>query len=228
MIFRRNRGIMPGFTRTDLLAALAAIIVLLAVGLNWRRRAQQNARAKVCMSNLRQIAHGVLQFANEHGGSLPGAFHADSGEAWWWYKEQVKGYIGLTGVSSEKNREFACPMDRGYSDPGPFWSNPRFDYTSYVFNGVTLPGTPNIAGWKVSEIIEPKRTLSVMEWSAHAPLSWHWSKTGSANAPFYSDAESITSFVDGHVDRVKIYYDGYNAAYTRDPIAGYDYRYSGK
>jgi hypothetical protein len=27
---------------------------------------------------------------------------------------------------------------------------------------------------------------------------------------------------------VKIYHDGYNAAYTRDPIPGYRYRYSGR
>ena len=32
-------------------------------------------------------------------------------------------------------------------------------------------------------------------------------------------------FVDGHVDFIKIYYDGINAAYTRDPIPGYNYKY---
>ena len=66
-----------------------------------------------------------------------------------------------------------------------------------------------------------------MEWAAHAPLSWHRSKTGKANAPFYRDAESVVAFADGHVSFTKMYYDGYNAAYTRDPIPGYDYKYSG-
>ena len=41
------------------------------------------------------------------------------------------------------------------------------------------------------------------------------------------DAQSVVAFVDGHVSFSKIYYDGYNAAYTRDPIGGYDYKYSG-
>jgi prepilin-type processing-associated H-X9-DG protein len=66
-----------------------------------------------------------------------------------------------------------------------------------------------------------------MEWCAHAPLSWHRSRTGKANAPFYSDAEAMVAFLDGHAEIIPIYYDGYNAAYTRDPIAGYKYRYSG-
>ena len=72
-----------------------------------------------------------------------------------------------------------------------------------------------------------RRTLLVMEWTAHAPLSWHKSKTGKQNAPFYCDAQSVVGYVDGHVSFTKIYYDGYNAAYTRNPIAGYDYKYSG-
>jgi hypothetical protein len=66
-----------------------------------------------------------------------------------------------------------------------------------------------------------------MEWTAHAPLSWHKSKTGKRNMPFYCDAESVVGFVDGHVALTRIYYDGYNAAYTQDPIYGYDYQYSG-
>ena len=44
--------------------------------------------------------------------------------------------------------------------------------------------------------------------------------------PFYCDAQSVVGFVDGHVSFSKIYYDGYNAAYTQDPIPGYDYQYS--
>jgi len=139
----------------------------------------------------------------------------------------VKGYVGLTGSSSSEDRVFACPVDRGYSDPRPFCRTARFDYGSYVFNGVQTLGTPNVAGWMVSAIQEPQHTLLVMEWPAHAPLSWHSSRTGRANAPFYCDAESVLGFVDGHVRFSPIYYDGYTPAYTRDPISGYDYKFSG-
>lgn len=217
-----------GFSRSDLLATLAFLFLLLSIGLAAQRRVQTRARMDLCQNNLKRIAHSVQMFANDNQGKLPGAPRAEGEDSWWWYKEQVKGYLGLTGPSSENDHVFACPLDRGYSDPGPFHTNARFDYNSYVFNGVFLPGCPNIAGWGVSEIAEPGRTLSVLEWCAHAPLSWHRSRTGQANAPFYSDAESMVSFVDGHASLEKIYYDGYNAAYTRDPIPGYKYRYSGK
>jgi hypothetical protein len=146
---------------------------------------------------------------------------------WWTYKEQVKSYAGLQGPPSVNDTVFACPSDRGYTDSKPFSRNPRFGFCSYVFNGVTLPGMPNIAGWKTTEVKQPDKTLLVMEFCAHAPFSWHYSKTGDRNMPFYNDAQSMTAFVDGHTAFTKIYYDGYNAAFTRDPVPGYTYKYSG-
>jgi hypothetical protein len=133
----------------------------------------------------------------------------------------------LSGASSANDTVFACPDDRGYTDTTPFHLNPRFDFSSYVYNGVTMTGMPNIAGLPLSSIRQPARTLLVMEWTAHAPLSWHKSKTGRKNMPFYCDAESVVGFVDGHVRFSKIYYDGYDAAYTQDPLPSYDYQYSG-
>lgn len=223
---RANPTQEAAFTKTDFLATLAAAALLAALVVVPLTVVRDNSRLKVCTDNLQQVGRAVLRFAEDHGTALPG--HTESGDPWWWYKEEVKGYTGLSGPSSPNDRVFACPVDRGYSDPTPFCRNPRFDYSSYVFNGVTLFGTPNIAGWKLPAVNQPKRTLLVMEWAAHAPLSWHRSKTGKANAPFYRDAECVVAFADGHADFIRIYYDGYNAAYTRDPIPGYDYKYSGK
>ncbi|MCI0534916.1 MAG: hypothetical protein L0Z50_06790 [Verrucomicrobiales bacterium] len=215
------------FTRTDLVVVVSVLAVLTALVATPLRLVRNQGRLKVCTDNLQQVGRAVLLYAEDHGTTLPGPARQQPGDFWWWYKEQVKGYIGFSGSSSPGDRVFACPLDRGYSDPQPFFTNPRFDYGSYVFNGVTLYGTPNIAGWKLPTVNEPKRTLLVMEWAAHAPLSWHRSKTGQANRPFYCDAESVVAFTDGHVDLTRIYYDGYNAAYTRDPIPGYEYKYSG-
>jgi hypothetical protein len=216
-----------GFTRTDLLVILATALVLSALVTVPRKVVRYRISLRTCIANLQQVGRAVLLYAEDHQTTLPGPVPGLLGESWWFYKEQVKGYVGVTGPSSANDRLFACPMDRGYSDPGPFWANARFDYSSYVFNGVTAFGAPNIAGWKVPSVQLPDRTLLVMEWPAHAPLSWHRSKTGKANAPFYCDAESVVGFADGHVSLTKIYYDGYSPAYTRDPIPGYGYKYSG-
>ncbi len=216
------------FAGIDLVACISVCVILVVITQAALGRVRDNAQMTACRDNLARIGKAVLDFSHENGSKLPGAFLSASGDPWWFYKEQVKAYVGLTDPSSEEDRVFACPVDRGYSDPGPFHKNSRFDYSSYVFNGVTLAGAPNIAGWSVSDISDPKKTLAVMEWCAHAPLSWHRSRTGKANAPFYCDAESMVAFVDGHAEMIPIYYDGYNAAYTRDPIGGYRYRYSGR
>jgi competence protein ComGC len=217
-----------GFTRTDLLMIVAVVAVLAAICISALSKVRNEARLKLCSGNLKEVSRAILAFAGDHGSTLPGLMRTEAGPSWWWYKDEIRKYTGLAGSSSPEDRMFACPLDRGYSDPGPFWKNPRFNYTSYVFNGVTLLGAPNIAGWKLPAIGQPARTLLVMEWAAHGPLSWHRSRTGRANAPFYRDAESVVAFTDGHVSLTKIYFDGFNPAYTRDPISGYSYKFSGK
>ena len=215
------------YTRTEMLVTLATVAVLAALVIAPLAVVRAKSRLKICEGNLQQIGRAALRFAEDHETRLPGLIQTASGDPWWWYKEEIKSYLGLSAPSSPNDRIFACPLDRGYSDPTPFCKTPRFDYGSYVFNGVTLFGTPNIAGWKLPAVNQPGRTLLVMEWTAHAPLSWHRSKTGKANAPFYRDAESVVVFADGRVNLVKIYYDGYNPAYTRDPVSGYEYKYGG-
>jgi prepilin-type processing-associated H-X9-DG protein len=220
-------GASLGFTFTDALVAIAVVSVLAALVVVPIVRSKQRSTEARCAANLKAIGRAILEFAGDRAGSLPASEPDQRHDLWFWYKEPVKRYAGLTGPSSAADAIFACPNDRGYSDPKPFHQSARFDYNSYPFNGVMWPGVPNIAGWRLPTIREPQRTLLVMEWTAHAPLSWHRSRTGQKNSPFYSDAESMVGFVDGHVKLVRIYYDGYNAAYTQDPISGYEYKYSG-
>jgi hypothetical protein len=214
------------FTFPDFLLVVATLFLIAAIALPTIGKARSRSRRAVCTANLGHVNQALLSFANDNGGRFPDSESNTRGPVWWYYKEQVKGYLGLRGPSSAADRIFGCPSDRGYEDGKPFRLSSKFDYTSYVFNGVNLPGLPNIAGQTVSAIKEPHRTLLVMEWVAHAPLSWHESSTRKKNQPFYNNAESVVGFVDGHVDFIPIYYDGMNSAYTRDPIPGYRYKYS--
>ena len=222
-----TRSRLRGFALPDLVTIIAAILTLAALVVARAVTVSQKQKLERCVANLRQVNGSVLAFCEDNQQTLPAARDTAPANLWWFYKEEVKVYLGLEGPSSKNDLLFACPSDRGYSDPVPFHLDSRFDYGSYVFNGVTLPGMPNIAGLELSSLKQPKRTLLVMEWTAHAPLSWHNSRTGKENMPFYCDAQSVVGFVDGHVNFTKIYYDGYNAAYTRDPIPGYDYQFSG-
>jgi type II secretory pathway pseudopilin PulG len=220
-----------GFSGTDLLVVLAIVSVLAAVVVPMIARARSKTRLQQCISNLQQVNRAVLLYAEDNKGIVPLLQSSPQPGSWWHYKEKVKGYLGYSGPPSPSEKVFGCPSDRGYGEGGeklvPFRTSKKYNYTSYNLNSITLPGVPNIAGWQVSAVKEPSRTLLTMEWTAHAPLSWHRSRTGKANAPFYNDAESVVGFVDGHVGLIPIYYDGVNAAFTRNPIPGYSYKYSG-
>lgn len=217
-----------GFTFADFLVVFAVLVILFTIGLtSWTNTRERNRLAQ-CTDRLRGVNNAVLNYTMDNGGRLPEPEPGVTKPHWWWYKEQVKGNLGLRGRSSAADKVFACPSDRGYDDNKPFRLSEKSDFSSYAYNGVNLPGMPNISGRNFATIKDPGRTLLVMEWTAHAPLSWHRSRTGSKNRPFYNDAESVVGFLDGRVELIPIYYDGINAAYTRDPIPGYDYKYSGK
>jgi hypothetical protein len=116
---------------------------------------------------------------------------------------------------------------------------PFLDYSSYAFNGgdnvtrvfkngtITRPGLTDV---KLSSVEHPSRTLLMTEGSAPAPWSWH------APSPYllFNNAKNIVSFVDGHVNYMKIYRDDENSskgpsrfyACFYDPPAGYDYQWS--
>lgn len=226
---RHNSGLKSsrGFTFADLLLVIAVLIALGVLALASWSSTRAQTRLEQCKERLQQVNQAVLSYSLDNGSRLPEPDSRINKPHWWWYKEQVKGYLGLRGSSSAADKVFGCPSDRGYDDKKPFRLSEKSDFSSYTFNGVNLPGMPNISGRSLASIKEPGRTLLVMEWTAHAPLSWHLSRTGSKNRPFYNDAESVVGFVDGRVDQVPIYYDGINAAYTRDPIPGYNYKYSG-
>jgi hypothetical protein len=220
-----------GFAQGDVILVLAAVLVLGSVALSFISKSRENSRMAQCLVNVKVLNDAVLSQAQDNGNRLLTTKAIPAPGGWWSYKDKIRSYIKKGAGGGVEERLFACPSDRGYSQETerqvPFWRSPKHSFTSYVFNGVTLPGIPNVSGRQLSSIREPSKTLLVMEWVAHGPLSWHRSRTGQANMPFYDGAECVVGFVDGHAGLTRIHFDGINAAYTRDPAPGYDYRYSG-
>src|SRR6185369_5256163 len=200
--------VQRGFTLPDLLVVIAIVFVIAALAVPKMVKSNAKTKQAQCVRNLKEITRAVLLYADDNHGTLPLLDPSPPTGVWWWYKELVKGHLGLVGKSSPRDKAFACPKDRGYDEPWPFYFSAKFDFGSYVFNGVNLPGVPNLAGKTVASVKDPTKTLLMMEWTAHAPLSWHRSRTGKKNHPFYNDAENVVGFVDGHADYIKIYYDG--------------------
>jgi Tfp pilus assembly protein PilE len=98
-----------GFTLTDLLAVIAVTSVLAAIAVAEAANAKENARLARCTANLQQVNSAVLKFCGDHEQSLPGPDDTAPNNLWWWYKEEVKDYLDLTGPSSANDLVIRTP-----------------------------------------------------------------------------------------------------------------------
>lgn len=242
------------FTLIELLVVVAIIAILAALFLPVLYSAKAKAQRTFCANNLRQINLGVRMYADDSNDASPDAgkvANTNSADVFSGYKELMKSYVGLKGASSPRDKLFACPADRFYYDY-PFMPNPRGyvpqslcsqsnnNYSSYSFNAgnlnhVQFHGTnfvePGIAGRKLSSIKNPSRTVLIAEMPAFMPYSWHQPKRPFSQAnSIFNDSRNMVSFVDGHVNYIKMYWDGTASVGTLalafDPPVGYDYQWS--
>ena len=246
----RSAKCEAGFSLIELLVVIAIIAILAALLLPVLSGAKARAKRTQCLNNLKQINLGVHMYAGENGDTLP-----DTGIATYiLYKEVMKSYIGLHGLSSPQDKIFACPADTFYYDEYSctYVSHGRHeertvDFSSYAFNGANLLTTnyphfadngilPGIGGQKLSAVKNSAKTVLIMEASALLPYSWHQPKPPvSGGWPMFNDARNMVSFVDSHASYIKIYWNstpgypngGISIAAYYDPPAGYDYQWSG-
>jgi prepilin-type N-terminal cleavage/methylation domain-containing protein/prepilin-type processing-associated H-X9-DG protein len=119
-----------GFTLVELLVVIGIIALLVAILLPALKRARDSANVTKCASNLRQIAIGILSYAQDNRGRLPPSA-VNPGDliypgGWFWSNELVsKRYIsGVKGVDAggrplPGESAFYCPAgideDAGFS-----------------------------------------------------------------------------------------------------------------
>lgn len=241
----RRMNAKRAFTLIELLVVIAVIGIVATLILAAVNTTNYKARRTACANNLRQIDLGLRMYSDDSADKVPRTPGTATEPAlnWTGYKNVMKGYVGLNGASSPRDKLFACPADVFYYDVASggfsFLNQPAHDqawsdFSSYGFNGGnarTNSNAPGIAGRSVSSIKNPSRTVLVAEISAFAPWSWHQSKKplAAVNAVF-NDAKNMVGFVDGHVSYVKIHWAGNNPpgslALHHDPPAGYDYQWS--
>jgi prepilin-type N-terminal cleavage/methylation domain-containing protein/prepilin-type processing-associated H-X9-DG protein len=109
------------FTLVELLVVIGIIALLIAILLPALQKARESANTTQCASNLRQIAIGIIGYANDNKGRLPPSrVNSSSGtmyqKGFFWSNELVRGkYLdSIHGVDSSGaprggNTVFRCP-----------------------------------------------------------------------------------------------------------------------
>jgi prepilin-type N-terminal cleavage/methylation domain-containing protein len=245
---RINFKAIKGFSLIELLVVIAIIAILVALLLPALASAKARAKRTVCLNNVKQINLGVHLYAADNADVLPNTGVL----TYMTYKDVMKHYVGLNGSSSPQDKIFTCPADLYYyrdSDgsyiPHGWHEQIVFDYSSYTFNGLNLftnyPNfayngiLPGLAGKRVDVVKNPAKTILITEAAAMYPYSWHQPKLSSGEIGMFNDSRNIVSFMDGHVDYIKMYWNSdlrypngyFSVSAYYDPPAGYDYEWSG-
>lgn len=159
----RTRPANTGFTLIELLVVIAIIAILAAILFPVFARARENARKTSCLSNLKQIGLGALQYTQDYDERTVPCVLAYSGNLYdgnnYVFFQLIQPYVKSTQL-------FQCPSD---SERRPHWfaNNPQNNgaypnvHCSYLINTSMAP--INAAGLNLSAIQAPSTTLWMVD-----------------------------------------------------------------
>jgi len=107
----RNRQHRSAFTLIELLVVIAIIAILAAILFPVFAQAREKARQASCMSNLKQAALGIVQYAQDYDETNPMAVTRDT---WSW--DLTWAWVAQPYIKSYD--VFACPNDSDREGPG--------------------------------------------------------------------------------------------------------------
>jgi len=189
------------FTLIELLVVIAIIAILAAILFPVFGRARENARRSSCMSNMKQINLGMLQYTQDYDEKFP----MGPNNMFW---PGLNPYI-------KSNQILRCP-----SDPrGEFTYGPN-DRQSYIWNDklrITSGGGQNGIDGSLPAVVSSAQTITFLEWDAedtprgcYGPADLNYARTNGstqANRQLASLTRhlegSVFGFCDGHVKWLK-------------------------
>jgi prepilin-type N-terminal cleavage/methylation domain-containing protein/prepilin-type processing-associated H-X9-DG protein len=224
---RHQSATRDGFTLIELLVVIAIIAILAAILFPVFARARENARRASCMSNLKQIGLGIMQYTQDYDEKMVKTGTYDPNDYQW--ADVVFPYVKSTQI-------FTCPSDASTSN-NPFKTPPslrswaRTEMGSYAINwgyrdpadGQDSPPDVNIAA-----IEAPATTVLMADSTAASPMAcmYFWSagwgapsinntitprelQPNGSQGGFGNFAErhldtSTVLFCDGHVKAMKL------------------------
>jgi prepilin-type N-terminal cleavage/methylation domain-containing protein/prepilin-type processing-associated H-X9-DG protein len=198
--FKQNSN-RKAFTLIELLVVIAIIAILAAILFPVFARARENARRASCMSNLKQLALGMMMYSQDYDEKftqvnapvvttpiVPGSTfnYYTAGQYWSGWAARIYPYVKSTQV-------YLCPSNQ-YNAYGVNYGlpynciNSAGAYVSYFVNN-----SPSLASFQ-----QPSESLMISEKSSGGGDQYILSAGNYAMAAPHFDGGNI-AFVDGHV-----------------------------
>ncbi len=204
---RRPRWGRRSFTLIELLVVVAIIALLISILLPALKRAREQAKAAVCLSNMRQMGIAAQMYATDYREKLPPSDcpFAESPEASWWLNS-LQPYARTRLL-------YRCPADRStefvdWNDPCSVARRDELRWASFSTNGLmdNALADPNYKPKYPCHVIWVGETPDQVVGTIHIhPESWGWGEDPNNNiARDRHGGRSNYLFVDGHVAEMKL------------------------
>jgi prepilin-type N-terminal cleavage/methylation domain-containing protein/prepilin-type processing-associated H-X9-DG protein len=141
-----------GFTLIELLVVIAIISILAAILFPVFARARENARRTSCLSNMKQMGLGMMQYMQDYDEVYP--MHYNGTLRW---PQMMNPYV-------KSNQLYDCPSrDAGFTYAGDYGSAGAIGYgMNYWLNSYYYPSTAQ-PGIKMATIQRPAETVWIAE-----------------------------------------------------------------
>ncbi len=179
-----SHGKRRGFTMTELLVVISAIVLLIAILVAGLSRAREYARIASCLSNLHQLSLAALNFRQANQGGFPNDYQSPTG---YWYQE-IKPYdTNMAGNA-------ICPDASLPADPSAT--------TLGVGSADTAWGLVNPSGaygWLHGTVCSYGLNVHAGGYSAVPVVASYGQATFGGNTTYYGSVASATSIgANGH------------------------------
>jgi prepilin-type N-terminal cleavage/methylation domain-containing protein/prepilin-type processing-associated H-X9-DG protein len=129
--FMRRRG----FTLIELLVVIAIIAILAAILFPVFAKAREKARQSSCLSNVKQIALAILQYAQDYDERFPMLYDLGTPR---------QGLILTTQPYTKSFQIHDCPSADGRCNPASYLGNASYGYNLYLIASGAAAGMGNV------------------------------------------------------------------------------------